>query len=318
MGEAQVQTQTVLVTGGAGFIGSRLVHALARAGQRVVIADNLSAKRSLDLLAGARCEFFHVDVRCPEDFAALPRVHYDRVYHLAASFANARSVDLPVADWRTNVEGTRHTLDFAREVGCGLFVYAGSSSCYGSLTPPFAEDDAMRPATPYARSKLEGEGLVAASELRCAIFRLFNVYGPGDWPGPYRNAIPNMFFAARQPAPCIELFGEQSTRDFTYVDDVVGVLSRAELGAGATTNIGAGREVAIAALAEKIAALAGAPASCIHTQGLREWDTISRRCADVRRLRARFGGVPDTPLDRGLAQTLAWLDEHALLAAGAP
>src|SRR5262245_32954466 len=123
----------VLITGGAGFIGAHLARALAREGHAVVVADNLVTARSLDLLGAARpdVEFHHVDIRCPEDFRRLPPGPYDRVYHLAASYANALSLQNPMLDLRTNVEGTLHVLDFARREGAGIVVYTGSSSSYG-------------------------------------------------------------------------------------------------------------------------------------------------------------------------------------------
>lgn len=307
----------VLVTGGAGFIGSQLVRHLSREGHRVVVADNLSATHSLRLLDDVDYEFHHVDVRCPEDFALLPRRRFHRIYHLAASFANARSIDFPEADKATNVDGTQNTLNFAGRVGCDLFVYASSSSCYGALPVPFAEDARLAPETPYARSKFAGEMLVRNADIPSATFRLFNVYGPGDWPGPYRNAIPNLFRAATNPTPEVHVFGETATRDFTFVTDVVEVLAQANIPIGTITNIGTGHETSIAALARTIVELVGAPASCIRIGERRDWDGISRRCADVTRLRERFGLVPATELAVGLERTLAWLREQGFVQAGA-
>ena len=301
----------VLVTGGAGFVGSRLVHALAGRGDRVVVADNLSATGSWDLLDRVRghVERVHADIRVADDLARLPARRWDRVYHLAASFANARSVAHPELDEATNIGGTEHVLEHARSRGCGLFVYAGSSSSYGAGKPPFREDDALEPGTPYARTKLAGEVLVRGSGLPFAVLRLFNVYGPGDRPGPWRNAIPNMVAAIGHEGGRIALFGEDATRDFTYVDDVVRALLEAERATGATVNVATGTECSIRTVAERIAASEGADAARIVLGERRAWDRVVRRFGDVTRMRELYGWVPSTPFDEGLRQTLAWLRE---------
>src|SRR5689334_7974929 len=184
----------ILVTGGAGFIGSRLVPALVAGGHEVVVVDDLSSSGSWRPLARVKSDVALVaaDLRDEAALARLPGGACDRVYHLAASFANERSIEDPDHDRSVNVDGTRAVLAHAAERGVGLFVYTGSSSSYGDVEPPFREDGPQRPGTPYACSKLEAEQLVRAAQLPSAVFRLFNVYGPGDPPGRFRNAIPNM------------------------------------------------------------------------------------------------------------------------------
>src|SRR4051812_46604681 len=216
----------VIVTGGAGFIGSNLVRALVQRGGHVTVVDNLATTWSLRLIEAVldRVEFVHADIRLAEDLERVRPGPVDRVYHLAASFANELSMDHPTIDMRSNIEGTSNVLAMARRTGCGLFVYTGSSSSYGDVTVPFEEDGPTRPYTPYAISKQMGETYVRSSGLPYAIFRLFNVYGPGDPPGRYRNAIPNMIRALDGIDGSIRIFGRDATRDFTYVDDVVRVL----------------------------------------------------------------------------------------------
>jgi nucleoside-diphosphate-sugar epimerase len=309
-------SQNILVTGGAGFVGSRLVIALVSAGHRVVVADNLVSTGSLWLLdeVRGRFEFVHVDIRCPEDFDRLPRRRYDRVYHLAASFANELSVELPLLDHRTNVEGTENLLRFLSRVGTGQIVYTGSSSSYGDAEPPFSElTTAPTPTTPYASSKLAAERLVAESGLPYAIFRLFNVYGPGDVPGAYRNAIPNMMRALSTPDGAIKLFGEEATRDFTFVDDVVRVLLRSELATGRIVNVATGRETRITDLVTTLLALFDLPDSRVRRLPRREWDRVVRRVADISQLRELYGEVPATTLAEGLPRTARWLAAAGLL-----
>lgn len=306
-----------LITGGAGFIGSNLCAALVAAGHEVVVMDNLVSVGSLRLLGGVvdRVVFCHGDVRCVEDFARLPPGPYDRVYHLAASFANELSLEHPLLDLRTNVEGTLHTLDFARRAGCGLFVYAGSSSAYGDVDPPFREDAAVRPHTPYAASKLCGEVYARTAGLPHAVYRLFNVYGPGDLPGRYRNAIPNMLREAAGPDPRLRVFGEAASRDFTYVDDVVATLCEAPRAEGQVVNLGTGVETPIVDLARAIAGAFDLPPHRVTVEPPRPWDRVARRCADVTRLRALHGAAAVTPLAEGLARARRWLEREGELPA---
>ncbi len=295
----------VLVTGGAGFIGGNLVRALLARGDEVHVFDNLATFHSLAAIEGLPIEFVHGDVRCPEDLARLGKRRFDRVYHLASSFANELSVEHPLLDTRTNVEGTRNVLRFAREVECGLFVYAGTSSSYGDAAVPTAEDAPICPQTPYARSKHEGEMRVRESKIPSAIFRLFNVYGPGDPPGRYRNAIPNMVTDLRRTA--LKIYGREATRDFTYINDVVRVLLDAPKAAGEIVNVGTGVETKIVDLAAMLLELCGMPRDHMTILPPRDWDRVTRRCADVSKLERLFGWKPSTPLADGLRETIAWL-----------
>ncbi len=306
----------VVVTGGAGFVGSNLVRALVTQGHEVTVVDNLASTWSLHLLddVADRIQFVHGDVRLAEDLERLGSGPFDRVYHLAASFANELSMEYPTIDMRSNIEGTLNVLAMARRSGCGLFVYSGSSSSYGDVAVPFAEDAPTRPYTPYAISKQVGETYVRASGLPYAIFRLFNVYGPGDPPGRYRNAVPNMMRALDAPDGHIRIFGQQATRDFTYVDEVVRVLLDAQLALGQVVNVGTGRETPILELAQQILRLFHLPDGCIRVEEPRSWDRVTRRCASVDRLQSLFGWVPSMPLAEGLRQAATWMHANKLIA----
>lgn len=299
----------VLVTGGAGFIGSNLARSLVRDGHEVVLFDNLATMQSTrlvdDILGPA--ELVHGDIRCPEDLERLPAGPWDAVYHLAASFANELSVAHPVLDMRTNIEGTTNVITAVRRSGCSLFVYAGSSSSYGDGPVPFREEDVPRPLTPYAKSKHVAESFVQSAGMPHVVFRFFNVYGPGDPPGRFRNAIPNMFKSLAAPGGRIRIFGKEATRDFTFIDDVIWFLREAQRASGQVVNIGTGLETSILDLARRILRLRGAPLDRIAIEPPRDWDRVNRRCADVRKLRTLFGRVPWTTLDEGLVPTARWL-----------
>lgn len=308
----------VIVTGGAGFVGSNLVRALVGAGHQVVVVDNLAATWSLRVIEDVadRVTFVHGDVRLAEDLERVGPGPFDRVYHLAASFANELSMEYPTIDMRSNIEGTLNVLAMARRVGCGLFVYTGSSSSYGDVPVPFDEDGATRPYTPYAISKQVGETYVRTSGLPYAIFRLFNVYGPGDPPGRYRNAVPNMMRALDAAGGALRILGRDATRDFTYVDDVVHALLEAPRAQGQLVNVGTGVETPIVELGRQILRLFDLPESRMRFEDARSWDRVVRRCASVARLRALYDWVPATPLADGLARTARWLHASGHIARG--
>ncbi|MGC9345764.1 MAG: NAD-dependent epimerase/dehydratase family protein, partial [Candidatus Bathyarchaeales archaeon] len=194
----------ILVTGGCGCIGSNLVKALLGAEpERIVVLDDERMKRV---------------------FSFKP----DYVFHLAAHFANQNSVDHPETDLLVNGLGTLKTLEYANLVGVEKFVFASSGcSVYGSQAPlPLKEDFvSLHLDTPYQINKLVGELYCNYFHdyygLPVAIARYFNVYGPGEVPGKYRNVIPNFIWWAlhKQPLP-ITGSGEE-TRDFTFVEDIV-------------------------------------------------------------------------------------------------
>jgi nucleoside-diphosphate-sugar epimerase len=263
----------------------------------------------LELIADVfdRVEFHHVDVRCPEEFARLPRGRYDRIFHLAASFANELSIEHPVLDARTNADGTANVLEFAAHEGCELFVYTGSSSSYGNVPVPMPENGPLRPHTPYARDKLRGEELAMTSGLPSVVFRLFNVYGPGDIPGRYRNAIPNMMRALDDTEGRIRIFGETASRDFTYVGDVVRYFLDAERAKGEAVNIGTGSETLVTDLAHKILDLFGLDTDRLVFEPARSWDLVSRRVADIARLTQLYGPTEMRDLDEGLPLAAEWL-----------
>lgn len=274
MPEPELQSLPVLVTGGAGFIGSHLVDALVLRGARVRVLDNLSTGKLANLGRSMdRVELIEGDIR---DMDACRRAceAVAFVFHQAALGSVPRSMEDPSQSIAVNVTGTANVLTAARDAKVRRVVYASSSSVFGdSERLPKREGEEGRPLSPYALSKRMDEDLADVFArcfgLETIGLRYFNVYGPRQDPkGPYAAVIPRFFDAcARGEAPAIFGDGEQS-RDFTFVDDVV---SANLLAAGAPTercgrayNVGAGRGTTVNELAAEICRIMGVAEAPLH------------------------------------------------------
>lgn len=314
----------VLVTGGAGALGSRLVRRLAGQGARIVVLDDLSSGYRENVPVEA--DFVQGSVT---DADLVRRVFADRggfdwVFHLAALFANQNSVDHPVQDLLVNTLGTLHLCEAARETPTKLkrILYTSSSCVYGNCTGAVAETAPHHAETPYAISKDTGERYLEYFSrhygLPVTIVRLFNSFGPGERPGRYRNVIPNFVRLALRNEPLTITGTGQETRDFTFVEDVIdGVIAAALSGAalGHTYNLGTGRETTIEVIAREIIRLSGSRSEVVYVPP-RSWDHVSRRCANIGRAKADFGFSPATPLPEGLSRTIDWLRTVSLTEAG--
>ncbi len=309
----------VLVTGGAGAIGSNLVRALAELGCQVIVLDDLSSSVRWNLPSLPGILFVQGDVL---DEVKLKRVWQERpqiVFHLAAFFANQNSVDHPERDLMVNGLGTLRLLEYSLLTGVERFVFASSGSAvYGRDCPLPLEEDfmSMHQNTPYQITKMLGE-------LYCNFFhnyyslkvvkpRLFNSYGPGELPGQYRNVIPNFIYWAMQGLPLPITGSGDETRDFTFVGDIVDGLLRAgamEKAVGEEINLASGKETRIGDLARMINELTGNKAG-IKTAQRRKWDTKSRRLASIRKAQELVDYRPNTQLEDGLRRTVRWFTEN--------
>jgi len=314
------ENKVVLITGGAGAIGSNLTRAIAGLGAKmVVILDNLSSAERWNVPAMPNVMFVEGDVR---DEVKLKRVFFEKpevVFHLAAFFANQNSIDHPETDLDVNGMGTLRMLEYAHFTGVKRFVYASSGcSIYGSSAPlPLKEEFmSLNLSTPYQITKMLGE-------LYCNFFlnhyglpvvktRFFNSYGPGEIPGQYRNVIPNfIYWALKKEALPITGTGEE-TRDFTYVGDLVDGLLRAgyfESAIGQEFNLASGKETKIIDLANMVNKAVGNTAG-VKTAQKRKWDTKSRLLASVERAHKLVGYIPKTSFEDGLMKAIAWFKEN--------
>lgn len=311
--------QRVLVTGGAGCIGSNLTAALVAAGSRVIVLDDLSSAERWNIPDHPHVLFVRGNILNEEDcrraFVERPRI----VFHLAALFANQNSVDHPESDLMVNGMGTLRMLQHAHLTGVERFVYASSGcSVYGSTAPlPLDEDFvSIDLDTPYQITKLLGElyGNFFHNFYGLAVIRarFFNVYGPGEIPGRYRNVIPNFIYWARHGRPLPITGTGEETRDFTFVEDIVDGLLRcgaAPPAVGEAFNLASGREVAVQDLAEMINGLVGNNTGVVHT-ARRSWDHITRRRASVDKAKRVLGYEPRTEIDEGLRRTVAWFGDN--------
>jgi UDP-glucose 4-epimerase len=297
----------VLVTGGAGFIGSHVVDGLVRAGYSVKVLDNLSAgsleNLGLHLSSGA-IQFFEGDIRDKVLTKKLCR-DVNAVVHLAALVSVPLSVKDPDTTFDVNVNGTSNLLYSCCSLNVRKVVFASSCAVYG--TPeylPIDEEHQTRPLSPYASSKLEGEHVCEefseCSHADVVIFRFFNVYGSRQVSGEYGGVITKFMDRAEAGKPLV-IFGDGSqTRDFVYVSDVVQavllVLSKNHT--EGTFNIGFGEAVSVEALAEKVLGLTGKDVGVVH-EPPRPGD-IERSEADVFKAQQEFGFSAKVGLDEGL------------------
>jgi len=308
-----------LVTGGAGFIGSNLTHALVRRGMRVRVFDNLSTGRVVNLedLIGD-VEFVEGDIR-DLDAIQVATQGCSVVFHQAAIPSVARSVEDPLSSNEVNVTGTLNVLIAARDADAQRVVFASSSSVYGDQdVMPVHEGLVPVPLSPYGVSKLAGERYLHSFHevygLPTVALRYFNVYGPRQDPGAeYAAVIPKFIKATFEGAP-VTIFGDgEQSRDFTFVEDVV----QANLLAADSTpdawgcvfNTAVGDKHNVNALAKAVReAVGGEGPDPVH-EPARPGD-VRESHADVREIERVLGFSPEYGFADGIARTVAWFAEQ--------
>jgi UDP-glucose 4-epimerase len=309
--------ETIVVTGGAGFIGSHVVDHFLDAGNRVVVLDNFSTGKRANLARWADHEHLHVVV-CDVAhgiFAALAQITHmhgpvARIVHLAAQVSVVHSVQNPLVDMQINYGGTLHVLEYARAHGVKKVAFASSAAVYGDVaTMPVPEDAPCQPLSPYGIDKLASELALDyyanVHGVATTALRFFNVYGPRQDPSsPYSGVISIFSDRARTGKP-LTIFGDGSqTRDFVYVGDVVRALAAAvaDGNSRAVANVGTGGEITVLELAKTIVELCGNRSEITHAPA-RSGEILKSR-ARVDRLREVFGVVARTKLVDGLRATL--------------
>ncbi len=326
----RVPPRTWLVTGGAGFIGSHLVEQLVGAGQRVRVLDDLSTgyRANLEEAAAAapdRVDFLLGDIRdpgaCREACAGV-----DVVLHQAALGSVPRSIDDPATSHAVNVTGFVNVLSAARDAGVRRVVYASSSAVYGDHPGlPKVEDQTGRPLSPYGATKAADElyahAFASAYGLETVGLRYFNVFGPRQDPrGAYAAVIPLWFQALLGGAPALLNGGGETSRDFSFVANVVQANLLAATVAdpaalGRVYNVACGERTTLLGLFEAMrdaaASLHPAAASVELRPGPARPGDIPHSHADVSLARNLLGYVPSHALREGLAETVAWYHARA-------
>jgi len=308
--------ETVLVTGGAGFIGSNIVEALLQKGYSVRVLDNLSTGRKERLL-----EFIDKIELIEGDIRDMKTVEYslkdiDYILHQAALPSVTRSVENPIETSDCNIKGTLNILDAARRANVKRIVYASSSSVYGNAEElPKKEKMQLKPLSPYAVTKISMEYYFDVFNNVYGIesigLRYFNVYGPRQNPkSEYAAVIPRFINAIlNDEKPVIYGSGEQ-TRDFTFVGDVIQANLLAMNAKGISHevfNTARGESISINKLLEKINSLLGKNIEPVYTKP-REGD-IMYSLADISKAKERLGYKPEYDIEDGLRETIKYFRE---------
>jgi nucleoside-diphosphate-sugar epimerase len=309
----------ILVTGGAGCIGTNLCRKLANLGARVIILDDLSSAYEWNIPRADNISFVNGSILDDEMLKRVFKEKPDYVFHLAAHFANQNSVDNPETDLMVNGVGILKVLQYAHLADVKRFVYS-SSGCgvYGlDSKMPFEEPDvSISLHTPYQVTKLVGElytnYFYNLYGLPIVNARFFNVFGPGEVPGRYRNVIPNFFYWAMNKQ-ALPITGDGTeTRDWTYVDDIItGLLAMGikEEAVGEAINLGSGEEHRVIDLANNVNELAGNEAGIKYVER-RDWDVKHRLLSSIAKAKRLLGYEPQTGFDDGLKKVHAWFTEN--------
>jgi len=318
--------QSILITGGAGFIGSHLVDRLLSEGEwQVSVVDDFNdfydpAIKSANVSRHEKnpdYRLFEADIR---DETALKRIfdgnYFDCIVHLAARAGVRPSLEQPLLYAETNINGTMNLLELARERGIKQFVFGSSSSVYGiNAKVPFSEDDPIRqPISPYAATKAAGELLCHTYThlygMRCVCLRFFTVYGPRQRP----DLAIHKFARLISERKAIPVFGDGTTRrDYTFIDDIVAGVRAAIDYEGSdyeVINLGESRTVELRELISLLENELGVAAQ-VDRQPLQPGD-VPQTFANITKARQLLGYNPQTQIEEGIHRFVEWFQRRRL------
>ncbi|UOE93819.1 GDP-mannose 4,6-dehydratase [Alkalihalobacillus sp. LMS39] len=305
----------VLVTGGAGFIGSHVVDHLVNQGKEVIIVDNLSTGKLEYVNQSELVSFYEVDITEKEKLEDVFFTHQGiaSIIHLAAQSKVGPSVENPILDATINIDGTIHVLEFARKYGIQTFIYASSAAVYGPVeTLPIKEEEKLQPLSPYGVSKLAAEEYIKAYGRLYGFdvfaLRFANVYGPRQSVATEAGVI-TIFIDQLLADKQVVVYGDgEQTRDFVYVEDVAKAVLRCLLYDGKLDemvfNVSTNTETSVASLLQIICNEIGVT----YTPQFEE-----ERPGDIKesylandKLKSSLGWKPTVSLEQGLEKTIEW------------
>lgn len=299
----------VLVTGGAGFIGSNLVKELLKTNNRVTVLDNFSSGYVSNLEEHGALKVIEGDVRDKIKVEEAMQ-GIEVVFHLAASVGNKRSIDFPVTDAEINVIGTVNVLEAARHAGVRKIVTSSSAGIFGELkTIPIREDHPIEPDTPYGCTKLCEEKLCLSYaklyELEAVCLRYFNVYGPNQRFDAYGNVIPIFVFRMLADEP-LTIFGDgEQTRDFVHVNDVVqaNIKAAEAKGVSGAFNIASGKSITINKL---VSMIRGHHDAVQVIYGPVRPGDVRDSLADISHAYNKLHYSPSVEIEQGIGEYIEW------------
>jgi UDP-glucuronate 4-epimerase len=318
-----VEMKNILITGGAGFIGSHLVdRLLAEGGWRIIVVDDfndfydpaIKRENVRALLASPDYELVEADIRNPSAFARVfDETQFDCIVHLAARAGVRPSLKEPRLYVETNINGTLNLLELARAHGVKQFVFGSSSSVYGmNAKIPFSEDDPIfNPISPYAATKAAGELLCHSFahlyDMRIVCLRFFTVYGARQRPDLAIHKFAKLISAGK-PIP---VFGDGTTRrDYTYIDDIIAGVRAAidyDQSSYEVINLGESRTVELHELISLLEKALDRHAE-IDRQPLQPGD-VTQTFADITKARRLLGYDPQTQIEAGIEKFVEWFQE---------
>jgi UDP-glucose 4-epimerase len=311
-----MKNKKIVVTGGAGFIGSNLARYLSNESNHVVVIDNLSTghlEHIQDLIESDKIEFVKASIT---DLNILQDTFkgFDYVFHEAALPSVPRSIKEPLLTNQVNINGTLNVLIAAKDAGVKKVIYASSSSVYGDTpTLPKTEKMIPHPLSPYAVSKLAGEYYCSVFtevfHLPTVALRYFNVYGPRQDPSSeYAAVIPRFIMNVLNDNPPIVYGDGNQTRDFTFIDDVIHAnILAAESDTTGVFNAAGGKRISINELAKTVMAICNKELEIVYEE-IRPGD-IKHSLSDISKAKEEFGYYPRFDIKNGLKETVQWFQK---------
>ena len=303
-----MKNKNILVTGGAGFIGSNLVKHLIDTENSVTVLDNFTSGYRDNLKSFSSIKIIEGDIRDKITIETAMK-NIDIIFHLAASVGNKRSIDNPIMDAETNVLGTLQILESARRNGVHKIITSSSAGIFGELkTIPIKEDHPIEPDSPYGCTKLCEEKLCLSYaklyDIEAICLRYFNVYGQNQRFDAYGNVIPIFVFNMLKNKPILIYGDGEQTRDFVHVDDVVqaNIKAAETIGISGAFNIASGKRVTINQLVKYISK--NDKVEIKYTPERR--GDVRHSLADISLANEKFNYNPMVDLELGIEKYIQW------------